>query len=245
MGDKVLRCARFGWMEDFGRPLLRRKIAGRSALAACSDSQGGRPAVSVMARWLEPRKTREGPSLGRPSRAFLREHPPARWRSGRRWTQELRVAATRLGFEVVLDVEETGSGARNDRPRPPARDTSSASSTIRTCQGRLAAWSPSPSVPSPFRARAATSPRPKPSPPGPATCRRGRAPGGLRVEDVLPDDGEDLLRGPPVRNEHVPAVVLREGRDGEGRTGDLPRLAAWTPARASASDMAGKAPCSR
>ena len=29
---------------------------------------------------------------------------------------ELREAAGRLGFEVVLDVEETGSGARNDRP---------------------------------------------------------------------------------------------------------------------------------
>jgi putative DNA-invertase from lambdoid prophage Rac len=29
---------------------------------------------------------------------------------------ELRAAAKRLGFRVVLDVEETGSGARNDRP---------------------------------------------------------------------------------------------------------------------------------
>lgn len=30
--------------------------------------------------------------------------------------EELRSAAVRLGGEVVLDVEETGSGARNDRP---------------------------------------------------------------------------------------------------------------------------------
>ena len=29
---------------------------------------------------------------------------------------ELRAAAARLGGEVVLDIEETGSGARNDRP---------------------------------------------------------------------------------------------------------------------------------
>lgn len=29
---------------------------------------------------------------------------------------ELRAAAKRLGYRVVLDVEETGSGARNDRP---------------------------------------------------------------------------------------------------------------------------------
>ena len=29
---------------------------------------------------------------------------------------ELRATAKRLGFRVVLDVEETGSGARNDRP---------------------------------------------------------------------------------------------------------------------------------
>jgi DNA invertase Pin-like site-specific DNA recombinase len=29
---------------------------------------------------------------------------------------ELRAAAARLGAELVLDVEETGSGARNDRP---------------------------------------------------------------------------------------------------------------------------------
>jgi DNA invertase Pin-like site-specific DNA recombinase len=29
---------------------------------------------------------------------------------------ELRAAAARVGAEVVLDVEETGSGARNDRP---------------------------------------------------------------------------------------------------------------------------------
>src|SRR5436305_8120982 len=30
--------------------------------------------------------------------------------------EELRAAATRLGGEVVLAIEETGSGARNDRP---------------------------------------------------------------------------------------------------------------------------------
>jgi DNA invertase Pin-like site-specific DNA recombinase len=30
--------------------------------------------------------------------------------------EELRAAAARLGADVVLDVEETGSGARNDRP---------------------------------------------------------------------------------------------------------------------------------
>lgn len=30
--------------------------------------------------------------------------------------EELRAAAGRLGSEVVLDIEETGSGARNDRP---------------------------------------------------------------------------------------------------------------------------------
>ena len=29
---------------------------------------------------------------------------------------ELRAAAKRLGYRIVLDVEETGSGARNDRP---------------------------------------------------------------------------------------------------------------------------------
>jgi DNA invertase Pin-like site-specific DNA recombinase len=29
---------------------------------------------------------------------------------------ELRAAASRLGAEVALDIEETGSGARNDRP---------------------------------------------------------------------------------------------------------------------------------
>src|SRR5690242_9886511 len=29
---------------------------------------------------------------------------------------ELHAAAARLGGEVVLDLEETGSGARNDRP---------------------------------------------------------------------------------------------------------------------------------
>jgi DNA invertase Pin-like site-specific DNA recombinase len=29
---------------------------------------------------------------------------------------ELRTAAARLGAELVLDIEETGSGARNDRP---------------------------------------------------------------------------------------------------------------------------------
>jgi DNA invertase Pin-like site-specific DNA recombinase len=29
---------------------------------------------------------------------------------------ELRAAAARLGSEIVLDIEETGSGARNDRP---------------------------------------------------------------------------------------------------------------------------------
>ena len=29
---------------------------------------------------------------------------------------ELRAAAARVGGEVVLDIEETGSGARNDRP---------------------------------------------------------------------------------------------------------------------------------
>jgi DNA invertase Pin-like site-specific DNA recombinase len=30
--------------------------------------------------------------------------------------EELHAAAGRLGGEVVLDIEETGSGARNDRP---------------------------------------------------------------------------------------------------------------------------------
>jgi putative DNA-invertase from lambdoid prophage Rac len=29
---------------------------------------------------------------------------------------ELHAAAARLGGDVVLDIEETGSGARNDRP---------------------------------------------------------------------------------------------------------------------------------
>jgi DNA invertase Pin-like site-specific DNA recombinase len=29
---------------------------------------------------------------------------------------ELRAAAARLGAELVVDIEETGSGARNDRP---------------------------------------------------------------------------------------------------------------------------------